>query len=79
MLVGLGITRSFINNSAEERFGQLERVWKKQLGSAMIDNPFETPGTGPLLFGVFLLIHTVLKKNFGSHLEMPCFICLSLC
>ncbi|ONK23997.1 hypothetical protein BLX87_07795 [Bacillus sp. VT-16-64] len=83
VLVGLGITRSFINNSAEERFGQLERVWKKQLGSAMIDNPFETPGTGPLLFGGFSFdpysIKEELWQPFGDALfYLPKFMLTAL-
>lgn len=72
VLVGLGITRSFMNNSAEERFGQLEKEWNKQLGSAIIDNPFETPGTGPLLFGGFSFdpysIKEELWQPFGDAL-----------
>lgn len=72
VLVGLGITRSFVNNSAEERFGQLEKEWMKQLGSAIIDNPFESPGTGPLLFGGFSFDPYSMKEElwqpFGDAL-----------
>lgn len=79
VLVGLGITRSFINNSAEERFGQLEKEWNRQLGSAMIDNPFKTPGTGPLLFGGFSFdpysIKDELWQPFGDALfYLPTFM-----
>ena len=52
-IVGLGIARTFSNHATHERYEQLESDWAEQLRHALIDNPYETPGTGPLLFGGF--------------------------
>jgi menaquinone-specific isochorismate synthase len=50
----------------------MEAEWKKQLETAVTDNPFDTPGTGPLLFGGFSFDPYSMKEKvwepFGDAL-----------
>ncbi|RST57154.1 isochorismate synthase [Siminovitchia terrae] len=71
-IVGVGLLRSFSNSGAEDRFRRIETEWKEILSSAVIDNPFHLPGTGPLLFGGFSFDPYSLKEEkwqpFGDAL-----------
>lgn len=53
VIVGLGIARSFSNDANHKRYELLEEEWAEQLRHALIHNPYDIPGTGPLLFGGF--------------------------
>ncbi|VEF47142.1 menaquinone-specific isochorismate synthase [Bacillus freudenreichii] len=52
-IVGVGHLHSFFNRRADDRFSQIEAEWNELLASSDINNPFQAPGTGPLLFGGF--------------------------
>ncbi len=71
-IVGIGLLRSFSNSGAEDRFRRIGAEWKEILSSAVIDNPFHLPGTGPLLFGGFSFDPYSLKEEkwqpFGDAL-----------
>ncbi|RLQ98300.1 isochorismate synthase [Falsibacillus albus] len=54
VLVGVGIEKSFSHERTDHnRFFEAETEWKRFIDRAVIENPFEVPGTGPLLFGGF--------------------------
>lgn len=71
-IVGVGHLRSFFNRRADDRFSQIEKEWSELLASAVIDNPFQAPGTGPLLFGGFSFDPYSVKEekweSFGDSL-----------
>ncbi|WP_186306611.1 isochorismate synthase [Siminovitchia fortis] len=71
-IVGVGLLRSFSNSGADDRFSRIETEWNDILSSAVIDNPFHVPGTGPLLFGGFSFDPYSLKEEkwqpFGDAL-----------
>lgn len=71
-IVGSGLLCSFSNSGADDRFSRIEAEWNEILSSAVIDNPFRVPGTGPLLFGGFSFDPYSLKEEkwqpFGDAL-----------
>ncbi|MBO8156713.1 MAG: isochorismate synthase [Bacillaceae bacterium] len=50
-IVGLGSVFRFIGE--QDRFMDVERQWKDCLSSIYIENPYQIPGTGPVLMGGF--------------------------
>ncbi|RDI44377.1 isochorismate synthase [Falsibacillus pallidus] len=51
ILAGIGVEKSFQYNEVDHRFFEAESEWKRLIDDAVIDNPSDIPGTGPLLFG----------------------------
>lgn len=47
----VGVGNSFEICANESRFQETERQWNELLATAMIDNPYEVPGTGVLALG----------------------------
>ncbi|OAK72650.1 isochorismate synthase [Lederbergia galactosidilytica] len=52
-IVGSGIAATFTSKSPERRFEHIQQQWDKLLQDAHIENKYDIPGTGPLLFGGF--------------------------
>lgn len=52
-LVGLGAAYVLKKNDGDERFKYIENGWKQICQQAVIENPYDIPGTGPLIFGGF--------------------------
>lgn len=51
-LVGVGAAQ-VISASGTGRFAHVREAWHKLLAGALVDNPTEVPGTGPVLIGGF--------------------------
>jgi menaquinone-specific isochorismate synthase len=52
-IIGLGICKQIQSDQAADRFFLVEEEWKSFMKDAIIDNPFELNGIGPLMFGGF--------------------------
>lgn len=50
-LAGVGSAYTF--EADKQRFATTERAWKSLLSKAIIDNPYKSPGTGPVALGGF--------------------------
>lgn len=71
-IVGIGIAASLTSKCPEKRFEQIQQQWDKLLQAAHIENSFDVPGTGPLLFGGFSFDTNQMPANewgsFGDSL-----------
>ena len=66
-IVGLGIAHSISGNEIQNRFITVENAWKTIVGHAIINNPYEISGTGPLLFGGFSFDpYSIKDKSWGA-------------
>lgn len=63
MISGAGILRPLFNSMADDRFKKIEEEWKGIIASSVIDNPYDIPGTGPLLFGGFSFDPYSIKED----------------
>ncbi|MBS4222850.1 isochorismate synthase [Lederbergia citrea] len=52
-IVGIGVSHVFYGKNTNERFSEIQEQWETLINDAEIENPYEIPGTGPLLFGGF--------------------------
>ncbi|MEK3887684.1 isochorismate synthase [Bacillus sp. FSL K6-3431] len=52
-LVGLGAAHVVKTKNSMNRFNYMEQKWNELCEEAVIENPFDISGTGPLLFGGF--------------------------
>ncbi|MGE8206234.1 isochorismate synthase [Heyndrickxia sp. NPDC080065] len=65
-IVGLGVAQSLQTSHEEDRFKWVEREWNLLIKDAHIFNPFEVPGTGPLIFGGFSFDPLSVKEQEWS-------------
>ncbi|HEY4552180.1 MAG TPA: isochorismate synthase [Bacillaceae bacterium] len=63
VLVGLGVAYTISNHNPDNRFEEVKSEWAVLLKHSMIHNPFDTPATGPLLFGGFSFDPYSLKEK----------------
>ena len=79
VLVGMGIAKQIQSDQDSDRFFHVEKEWQDFLTKAMIHNPFEENGIGPLIFGGFsfdpLKQKTELWSKFSqSQFHVPKFM-----
>lgn len=73
-LVGLGAAHKIKRSSSSpDRFKNIEGKWNKLCEKAIINNPFEVPGTGPLLFGGFSFDANSMKEEEWSSFDQSLF------
>ncbi|CAM4238396.1 isochorismate synthase [Lederbergia lenta] len=73
-LVGLGAAYIIKRNSStSDRFKYIEKKWNKLCEQATIENPYEVPGTGPLLFGGFSFDANSMKEEEWNSFDQSLF------
>lgn len=73
---GIGICKTIQSSKQEHTYEVIEKKWHELLENSEINNPFNTAGVGPVLFGGFafdpLKERTDLWENFqNAHFYLP--------
>lgn len=71
-IIGLGRVSLFSSDNSDDRFEDVHIKWQKYVKEAVIHNPYQVPGTGPVLFGGFSFDEKSQKdsewQDFGDAL-----------
>lgn len=76
VFAGIGICKMLQSNGMEQIYEEVEKEWQELLDGSEINNPFQTAGVGPMLFGGFSFdpkkTRTNLWDNFkDAHFYLP--------
>ncbi|MDC3418285.1 isochorismate synthase [Aquibacillus salsiterrae] len=64
-IAGIGEAYTLVSN--ERRFDSIEQSWKLMLDNTLTFNPFQTAGTGPIVFGGFSFDPKKRKTDLWEH------------